>query len=48
MGQDHRFSKLDMIAHISNKGHIIDPTAKSVFFNLLLFIIIHMNHMIQF
>ena len=26
MGKDHRFYKLDMITHISNKGHIIDPS----------------------
>ena len=25
MGKDHRFYKLDIITHISNKGHIIDP-----------------------
>ena len=43
MGKDHRFYKLDMITHISNKGHIIDPSKMRFFFfvlNLLLLIII--------
>ena len=41
MGKDHRFSKLDMITHISNKGHIIEPSKMRFFFlNLLLLIII--------
>ena len=36
MGKDHRFYKLDMITHISNKGHIIDPSKMRFFFKSII------------